>query len=131
MKTLLMTFFSNTQSKLTLTRFDFTWTDCKKEIIVQIKNIGNQNTGPLEIDFDLEEENMSENFLPHISRTINELKKDDSIDFTADFTVLAQPNNKYLADVSKILIHVEGKTKGNIPIISTGNKDSNIEINKT
>jgi len=131
MKTLLMTFFPNTRSKLTLTKFDFTWTNSKKEIIVQIKNIGTQNTGPIEIDFDLEKDIMSENSLPHITHTTNELKKDDSIDFTADFTSLSQPHNKYLADVNKIIIHVEGKTKVNIPIIATNSKDNNIEANKT
>lgn len=126
-----MTFFPNTHSKLTLTRFDFTWTNGKKEIIVQIKNVGNQNTGPIGIDFELQEDIMSKNSLPLISHTANELKKDGSIDFTADFTALSQPQNNYLADVNKIIIHVEGKTKTHIPIISTGNKDNNIHVNKT
>jgi len=125
MKTLLMTFFQNTWSNLTLTNLGFTWDSNKKEINIQIENLGSQNTGPFAINFDAEEETLSKSLQPQITYQVKNLPSHDSINLTADFKPLAQPNNKYLRDINKIFIYVEGKSQDYNPAISTDNKSLN------
>lgn len=122
MKTLLMAFFSNTHSNLMLTKMDFVWTDIKKEIVVQIDNSGECNTGPLAIKFDVEKAfGISQS---HVCR-IDDIKRGGSINVTVDFNVFEQMNDNYLRDVERLKIYVEGVSENEDMAISGNSKKFN------
>lgn len=119
MKTLLMTFFPNTQSSLTLAKLDFVWTAVKKEIVVQIENTGDRDTGPFVIKFDIEKTfGISQS---HV-RYVEDLKSGDSVNVMVDFGVFNQTKIDYLRDVEKLMIYVEGVSEEEVIAISADSK---------
>ncbi len=126
MKTLLATFFPNTLSEITLTKLNFIWTITRKIVSVQIENVGNKDTGPLVVEFDIEGENRFEFLVPHITRNLTNLERGCSSDLTADFLPFAQPDNNFLADANKIIIHVEGKAQEYLRGVYGAEKTGNI-----
>ncbi|HBG27940.1 MAG: hypothetical protein A2Y10_18295 [Planctomycetes bacterium GWF2_41_51] len=125
MKTLLMTVFPNTLSQLTLTKLNYIWTVCKKKVFIQIQNSGNQNSGPLSVNFEIEGED-SFDFIcipPQISYNIEGIEKGNSVKLVADFNSFPLPNNDYLINANRIIIHIEGKQQDYVPSNSI-NKDN-------
>jgi len=119
MKTLLMTVFPNTLSQLTLTKLNYIWTVCKKKVFIQIENSGDQNSGPLSVNLEVEGEDSFDSIPPQISYDIEDIKKGNSVKLVADFNSFPIPNNDYLINANRIIIHVEGKQQDYISSNST------------
>ncbi|MCE5339763.1 MAG: hypothetical protein LLF92_01370 [Planctomycetaceae bacterium] len=115
MQTLLATFFPNTLSEISLTKLAFVWTITRKIIFIQIKNIGSQDTGPLMVDFEINEENRFEINVPHITHNLINIESDQSSNLTADFSSFALASNNFLVDANRMLIHVEGGSREFLP----------------
>lgn len=92
MKTLLMTFFSDGQKELTVTKSSFTWTSSTKKIALEVKNTDNKDMGPFTIYFDAEGRTVSG--IPQINQNVKGLKRGASVNVTADFTTLEDHNLK-------------------------------------
>jgi len=98
-----------------------TWNDATQQVNAEIKNIGNANAGAFMVYFDGEESPVSPNHRPQVRLQVNGLAKGGSVTLTADFSPLAHPDNRNLANVYQI--HVAADAKNAVPESNETNND--------
>jgi len=110
MNTLVMTSFGNTLSELSVTVMNYVWNNDRKSVVLELKNIGNSDSGPIIVEFDLEKDDEFNSSLPHIQKYLNNLKMGDTVCLTADFNEF---KSQILNNADKMIIHIEGLSCAN------------------
>lgn len=95
-----------------LTAVNLTITDCKK-VKVTVKNIGNRDAGAFMVYINADENPVSPNYRPQISKSVQGLAKGAEIVFNEDFLPLANPANQNLANVKGYTVLVDPKSMVN------------------